>query len=109
MARAAEVASLPGREGRLLTGAILSLRTRLLEYIDQRFPASSDGADKGAILKAILLGDDSGLDLDTESVFQASGTYHVLVVSGLHVTALAAASLALDYLCLIAKDEPSRV
>ena len=41
-------------------------------------------------MKAILLGDDNDLDLDTKSDFQASGTYHVLVVSGLHVTALAA-------------------
>ena len=91
VARAAEVASLSGREGSRLTGAVLSLRTRLLEYIDQRFPPGPDGANQGAILKAILLGDDSDLDLDTESVFQASGAYHVLVVSGLHVTALAAA------------------
>ena len=90
VARAADVAPLSGREGSRLAGAILSLRTRLLESIDQRFPSGPDGASQGAILKAILLGDDSDLDLDTESVFQASGTYHVLVVSGLHVTALAA-------------------
>ena len=91
VARATEVVLLPGREGSLLTGTIFSLRTRLLDYIDQRFPSGPDGTNQGAILKAILLGDDSELDLDTESVFQASGTYHVLVVSGLHVTALAAA------------------
>jgi competence protein ComEC len=89
--RSAEVIPLPGREGSRLAGAVLSLRTRLLDYIDQRLPAVPDGANQGAILKAILLGDDSDLDLDTQSAFQASGTYHVLVVSGLHVTALAAA------------------
>ena len=89
--RAAEVSPLSGREGSRLTGAVLSLRTRLLDSLDRSFPPGLDGSNHGAILKALLLGDDSDLDLDTESVFQASGTYHVLVVSGLHVTALAAA------------------
>lgn len=90
LVRADEITRLPGQEGNRWTAALFTLRNRLLGYLDQRFPAGQDQTDQGAILKAILLGDDNDLDLDTESDFQASGTYHVLVVSGLHVTALAA-------------------
>lgn len=89
-ARATDVNLLPGTEGSRLAGAAFSLRARLLDYLDQQFPAGPNGTSRGAVLKAMLLGDDSDLDLNTESVFRASGTYHVLVVSGLHVTALAA-------------------
>lgn len=91
VARAADVTLLPGRAGSRLTGAVFGLRKRLLDFLDRRFPADGpNGTNQGALLKAILLGDSSNLDLATESVFQASGAYHVLVVSGLHVTALAA-------------------
>jgi len=38
-----------------------------------------------AVLASLLLGDSSRLDRDTREAFQNSGTYHVLVVSGLHV------------------------
>ena len=89
VARASDVTPLTGRGGNRLTGAMFSLRARLLASLDRRFPGDQDEGRRGALLKAILLGEDSGLDLDTESAFQASGTYHILVVSGLHVTALA--------------------
>ena len=38
-----------------------------------------------AILKAMLLGDRSLLDRETTTQFQRVGTYHALVISGLHV------------------------
>ena len=38
-----------------------------------------------AVLKAVLLGDDSDLAEETRSRFRLNGLYHVLVVSGLHV------------------------
>ena len=44
---------------------------------------------RGAILTSLLLGDQSRLDQITREVFQNSGTYHILVVSGLHVTWIA--------------------
>jgi competence protein ComEC len=90
LVRADEITRLSGQGGSRWASAVFTLRSRLLGYLDQRFPSGQDQTDQGAILKAILLGDDNDLDLDTESDFQASGTYHVLVVSGLHVTALAA-------------------
>src|SRR5262249_22318636 len=44
---------------------------------------------EAAILRAMLLGDRSFVESETALAFQKSGAYHVLVVAGLHVAALA--------------------
>ncbi len=81
-----------------------------------------------AALKALLLGQKQGLDPHLEKAFQASGIYHVLVVSGQHVAILAGfllwlfgvlrlprslsicvAILALVLFCLITESQPSVV
>jgi len=50
----------------------------------------SEGKPKqAAILASIVVGDYSDLDDSTRASFQNSGTYHALVVSGLHVALLA--------------------
>ncbi len=46
-----------------------------------------------AVLKAMLLGDRSLLDRQTTTQFQRVGTYHALVISGLHVAVVAAVLL----------------
>jgi competence protein ComEC len=62
------------------------LRARLRQQVDDLYPASPQTA---GILRAMLLGDRSFIDR-TESVdFQKTGVFHVLVVAGLHVGALA--------------------
>lgn len=86
---AAQAQVLAGRKGNGWRSATYHLQSRLLAYLDRRFPDRGDPVHRAAILKAILLGDGNWLDGETESHFQASGTYHVLVVSGLHVGALA--------------------
>ncbi|MXZ34130.1 MAG: DNA internalization-related competence protein ComEC/Rec2 [Acidobacteria bacterium] len=48
-----------------------------------------------AVLKAVLLGDDSDLAQETRSRFRLNGLYHVLVVSGLHVGMMIAMVFAL--------------
>lgn len=48
-----------------------------------------------AVLKAVLLGDDSDLAEETRSRFRWNGLYHVLVVSGLHVGMMIAMVFAL--------------
>lgn len=56
------------------------------------------GKDRGqqaAILASLVIGDYSGLDNNTREVFQNSGTFHVLVVSGLHVAWIAGLLLQL--------------
>ena len=50
--------------------------------------AMRDG-QPAAILASLTVGDYSGLDTGTREVFQNSGTFHVLIVSGLHVAWIA--------------------
>jgi competence protein ComEC len=44
---------------------------------------------RAAVLSSLILGDYAGLSDATRSEFQNAGTYHVLVVSGLHVSTIA--------------------
>ena len=59
------------------------LRYRLLEILDVYFPE-----DTAAFAKALLLGDRSGIDYETNTAFKISGISHVIAVSGLHVSIL---------------------
>ena len=47
-----------------------------------------------AILACVLIGDHSALDNDTREIFQNTGSFHILVVSGLHVAWIAGVWLA---------------
>jgi competence protein ComEC len=80
---------LPGSTGSWWQAAIFRLRSRLLGNLDRLYGGESGLSDRGAVLKAMLLGDDGWLSPQIESAFQASGTYHVLVVSGWNVFAFA--------------------
>ncbi len=66
------------------------VRGRLLTEIDGMF-ASSDA--NAAVARAMLLGDRSFLDTEQVEKFQQTGSYHVLVLAGLHVGILAAVLL----------------
>jgi len=87
--RAEDARALPGNDGGRVPAALYAFRERMLSNLDRLFPPERDPLDQGAILKAMLLGDDDWLSTDTTSVFQDSGTYHLLVVAGLHIGALA--------------------
>lgn len=63
------------------------LRGRLLAQVDRMF---GDAPQDAAILRAMLLGDLSFVDSELAEMFQKTAVYHVLVISGLHVAALAA-------------------
>ncbi|HKP70717.1 MAG TPA: ComEC/Rec2 family competence protein [Pyrinomonadaceae bacterium] len=56
-------------------------RRSLIESFNQTFSPSTSG-----VLIASLLGDKHFLDRDTAEVFRDGGTFHVLVISGLHIT-----------------------
>jgi competence protein ComEC len=64
--------------------AIYRARSWLLERIDRLY-----GEDSPKIA-ALLIGESAGLDRDWTDSFRKTGTYHALVVSGTHVTLLAA-------------------
>jgi competence protein ComEC len=56
-------------------------RQRLLAEIEKRFSAETAG-----VLAAALLGNRYGLSRGAAERFRAGGTFHVLVISGLHIT-----------------------
>jgi competence protein ComEC len=63
------------------------VRGRFLSSLNDLFASRPD---EGALARAMLLGDRSFVDRDRAVDFQKSGAYHVLVLAGLHVGALAA-------------------
>lgn len=76
---------------RSLPGAPLALhdhlarvRGALLRRADVLF-----GPTEGPVVRAMLLGDRSFVDWSLVTAFQKAATYHVLVIAGLHVAALA--------------------
>ena len=64
----------------------LSIKQMFYENMDE---------DSAMICQALILGDKFGIDDDLYNGIKSSGLAHVLAVSGLHVTALASALLAL--------------
>ncbi len=75
-----------------LEGALMAVRGAGLRRIDRLFPPDADGfhgAFHGAMLKAVLLGESDYLERVWKDDFRESGTYHALVISGLHVSVLA--------------------
>lgn len=63
------------------------VRNHFFETLDGLFANSPDAE---AVLRAMLLGDRGFLEHPVSEKFQQTGVYHVLVVAGLHVAALAA-------------------
>jgi competence protein ComEC len=63
------------------------LRAILLNRVDTLFAGAPQQA---AILRAMLLGDRNFIDNEVSDAFTKTSSYHVLVIAGLHVAALAA-------------------
>lgn len=59
------------------------VRRRLITILDGAFPADTAG-----YARALLLGDRSGIDHETNTAFKVSGISHIIAVSGLHVSIL---------------------
>ena len=69
---------------------IWQVRTATGKRLDALLSQAQAGdSQPAAILRAMLLGDRSTLDGDTTTDFQRTGSYHALVISGLHVGVLA--------------------
>jgi competence protein ComEC len=70
-----------------LSGRFARARGRFLASLNDLFASRPD---EGALARAMLLGDRSFVEHDDIVDFQKTGVYHVLVLAGLHVGALAA-------------------
>lgn len=60
---------------------IKKIRAKVADIIDKTYPKIESG-----IMKAIIIGDKSGIDEDTMLLYKDAGIYHILAVSGLHVS-----------------------
>jgi competence protein ComEC len=50
---------------------------------------------EGAVLKALVMGDMSGIPVEVRQAFARTGTSHILAISGLHISLVATAAFAL--------------
>ncbi|MBA3974439.1 MAG: hypothetical protein C0504_09510 [Candidatus Solibacter sp.] len=77
---------LPGRCGGRFAGAVQRVRAAALDKIDKLYAA--DGYRK-AMMKGLLLGEESEIRRAWVEGFRRTGTYHALVISGSHVAFVA--------------------
>jgi competence protein ComEC len=82
--RAESVIILPGQAPSRFYAWRSRLHNAVVARIHQLWPPH-----EAALLDAMVIGEDAFIDRDTRADFQRSGTYHVLVVSGMNVTILA--------------------
>jgi competence protein ComEC len=80
----------PAARGSRLLQPIFALRSLLLTRLHAAMPGG-----QGALLRAMVLGDRSGLTAEMNQAFLDSGTFHILAISGLNVSLLAGALFGL--------------
>jgi competence protein ComEC len=83
-AKIEDVELLPGFSGSRLAELRSRLHRGVIAKVHQLWPAR-----EAALIDAMVIGEEAFIDRDTRLDFQRSGTYHVLVVSGMNVGILA--------------------
>ena len=96
--RAATLRFLPGRCGSRFWKAIFDLRSAALHRLDKLYPGDTYAS---AMTQAVLIGESSNLEKVWTEHFRRTGTYHTIVISGLHVTVLAGFLLFLLRVCFV--------
>ncbi len=86
VASPADIHLLSGSCGSPLVAALFSVRSWALQRLAELFPNDQHTA---ALLQATLIGETSGVERRWTNDFRVTGTYHALVISGLHVSVLA--------------------
>ena len=66
-----------------LNSVLQELRRRITSVFNETLPPQ-----QASIMQSMIMGDRSGMDLDLLDAFRASGLYHILVVSGIHMSIL---------------------
>jgi len=79
-----EVELLPGLAGNRIDSWRSRLHRGIIAKVHQLWPTR-----EAALIDAMVIGEEAFIDRDTRVDFQRSGTYHVLVVSGMNVSILA--------------------
>jgi len=83
-AKAQEVELLPGFTGNRFELWRTRIHSSIIAKVHTLWPAP-----QAALIDAMVIGEEAFIDRDTRADFQRSGTYHILVVSGMNVTILA--------------------
>lgn len=83
---------LPGDCGSALQRMAMSLRQFVVGRIHQIYP---EGSYEATVLPALLVGEEGGGSKEWTDGFRRTGTYHALVVSGLHIAVVAGSLLFL--------------
>jgi len=78
------VERLPGFAGSRIASWRSRLHRAVVAKVHELWPPR-----EAALIDAMVIGEEAFIDRDTRADFQRSGTYHVLVVSGMNVTILA--------------------
>jgi competence protein ComEC len=94
----APIRILPGRCGSRLLAGLFALRTAALDRLEKLYAGDPHAV---ALTEAILLGESTKLEKVWTEDFRRTGTYHALVISGLHVTVLAGVLLFCLRLCAL--------
>ncbi len=89
---------LDGRCGSSLEGAVFRLRVAALNRIESLY-AGDDYAI--GMMEAILIGESSKLEKVWTDHFRRTGTFHALVISGMHIVVLAGTVLFLLRMCMV--------
>jgi len=89
-AQFAQVRVLAHEQGSPLRAAIYRLREHSLQVLRQIFPEP-----ESALLRGILLGDESGLSPELEGAYALTGTAHIIAISGFNMVILASLVTAL--------------
>jgi competence protein ComEC len=82
--KSGEIESLPGFSGSRISSYLAHARHSIITRIRALWPEQP-----AALLDAMLIGERSFIERPTRVDFQRSGTYHMLIVAGLHVGILA--------------------
>jgi competence protein ComEC len=75
---------LPGFAGSRIAGSRSRIHRGVVAKVHELWPPR-----EAALIDAMVIGEEAFIDRDTRADFQRSGTYHVLVVSGMNVSILA--------------------
>jgi competence protein ComEC len=88
----------PGRCGGPWRAFWFRARAWALQRVERIFAGDSYTI---AMMSGMLLGDDAAIERSWTEDFRRTGTYHTLVISGLHITVLAGALLTVLRLCFV--------
>jgi competence protein ComEC len=85
----AEVTVLRHDQGNPVIGTLYKLRTHSRQLIDRLLPSPASG-----FLNGIVLGDESGISPDIADSFRATGTSHLVAISGSNISVVAGLLIA---------------